>query len=155
MLPIVAQYGWDIGQSPWRVYVNAGPFVSFMLKGVQASKGTSRFYADASGTTSLWDDFAGKNPELVPVVQSAFPFPIDAMLNTERTFEDTNITGELGSANFGVIGNVGIRYQCGRNSFFLEAGGNYGFFTVQQNEANGSNRIGAASVMVGYAISLF
>jgi hypothetical protein len=90
----------------------------------------------------------------VPLVQSQFP-QIEGIMNDERTFGDTKITGELRSANFGVIGNVGIRYQCGRNYFFVEAGGNYGFITVQQNEANGSNRIGAASVMLGYAFSLF
>jgi hypothetical protein len=50
---------------------------------------------------------------------------------------------------------VGIRYQRGRHCFFLEAGGNYGFITVQNSDANGSNRLGAASVMVGYAFSLF
>lgn len=154
MLPITPQLGWDIGQSPWRVYVNAGPFVSFLLSGTQASKGTSRFYSDASGTTTLWADFAGKNPTLVPLVQKEFP-QIASVMNDEQTFGDTKITGELRSSNFGIIGNVGIRYQYGRNYLFLEAGGNYGFITVQQNVANGSNRLGAASVMLGYAFSLF
>jgi hypothetical protein len=50
---------------------------------------------------------------------------------------------------------VGIRYQRNRHCFFLEAGGNYGFITVQNSDANGSNRLGAASVMAGYAFSLF
>jgi hypothetical protein len=154
MLPVLPQLGWDVGQSPWRVYVNAGPFVSFLLSGTQATKGTSRFYSDASGATTLWADFARKNPALVPLVQSQFP-QIESVMNDERTFGDTKITGELRSSNFGVIGNVGIRYQYGRNYLFLEAGGNYGFFTVQQNEANGSNRTGAASLMIGYAFSLF
>ena len=154
MIPITPQLGWDIGQSPWRVYVNAGPFVSFLLSGTQASKGASRFYADASGTTTLWADFATKNPALVPLVQSQFP-QIASVMNDEQTFGDTKITGELRSSNFGIIGNVGIRYQHGRNYLFLEAGGNYGFFTVQQDAANGSNRLGAASVMAGYAFTLF
>jgi len=70
-----------------------------------------------------------------------------------RLCDDTKITGELKSANFGVTGNVGIRYQHNRNFFFIEAGGNYGFIAVQQNDAHGSNRIGAASVMAGYAFS--
>jgi len=41
------------------------------------------------------------------------------------------------------------------HAIFVEAGGNYGFFTVQQKEINGSNRAEAASVMLGYAFSLF
>jgi hypothetical protein len=136
------------------VYVNAGPFVSFLLSGTQASKGTSRFYSDASGTTTLWADFARKNPEIVPLIQSQFP-QIENLMNDERAFGDTKITGEMRSTNFGVAGNAGIRYQYGRSYLFLEAGGNYGFFAVQQNEANGSNRVGAASIMLGYAFSLF
>ena len=55
MIPLLAQFGWDVGQKPWRVYVNAGPFVSFLLSGKQVSKGTSPMYADASKNATLWD----------------------------------------------------------------------------------------------------
>jgi len=151
MIPLMAQFGWDIGQSPWRVYVNAGPFVSFLLTGKQVSKGTSKMYSDMSGTTTLWDALPQPVKDLVTPI---FP-TLEGTLGSDVTFGATNITGELKSANFGVTGHVGIRYQCKRNYFFLEAGGNYGFVAVQHDNANGSNRIGAASVMVGYAFSLF
>jgi hypothetical protein len=129
--------------------------VSFLLKGTQASKGTSKFYSDASGMTTLWDVFPPETKVLLELGMPEIFAALQQTLDGEVTFGDTNITGELRSANFGVIGNVGIRYQHKRNYFFLEAGGNYGFFTVQQNETNGSNRIGAASVMLGYSVSLF
>ena len=159
VIPMLAQYGWDIGQSPWRVYVNAGPFVSFILTGKQATSGNSRLFSDASATTTLWaniDDIVmlGEFPIPKALVASQFP-EIQAALDGQVEFGETNITGELRSTNFGVTGNVGIRYQCGRNYFFLEAGGNYGFITVQNDDANGSNRLGAASVMLGYSFSLF
>jgi hypothetical protein len=155
MIPLLAQFGKNIGQSPWRVYVNAGAFVSFLLSGNQVSEGKSYLYSDASGTTTLWDVVPD---EAKGLVQIALPdiYPVmQETLGSEVTFGTRNITGELKSSNFGVTGNVGIRYQHKRNYFFLEAGGNYGFVTVQDDTANGSNRLGAASVMVGYAFSLF
>jgi hypothetical protein len=147
MIPLMLQFGWDLGQSPFKVYVNAGPFVSFLLSGKQVAKGTSKFYADASGTATLWDNVPN---EAKMFIESQFP-DIGKTFSDEVTFGETNITGELKSANFGIIGNVGLRYQYKRSSFFIEGGGNYGLITVQQDDANGSNRIGAASVMLGYA----
>ena len=151
MIPLLAQFGWDVGQTPWRVYVNAGPFVSFFMSGKQVSKGTSPLYADASGTNTLWDILPA---EIQYVVNNSFP-AIASTLSEPVKFGSTNISGEMKSTNFGITGHVGIRYQHKHNYFFLELGGNYGFITVQQNDANGSNRLGAASVMVGYAFSLF
>jgi len=151
VVPLLAQTGWNIGQSPWRVYVNAGPFVSFLLSGKQYSKGTSKLYTDASGAMTLWD---GVPQPVKDIVLPVFP-EIANTLGEPVTFTTTSVTSELKSTNFGVTGNVGIRYQSNRNYFFLEVGGNYGFITVQNDNANGSNRIGAASVMLGYAFSLF
>ena len=151
MIPLLAQFGWDLGQSPWRVYVNAGPFVSFLISGKQVSKGTSKMYADASGTSTLWDVLT---PPVQGLVASEFP-DMQATLNDPVPFGTANITSEMKTTNFGVTGNVGIRYQCNRNYFFLELGGNYGFITVQEDNANGSNRLGAGSIMLGYAFSLF
>ena len=154
MIPLMAQFCRNIGQSPWRVYVNAGPFASFLLTGKQISKGNSKLYSDASGTITVWEDLVNNSPAIVALVQSEFP-DVEKSLNDPVTFGTTNITGEMKSVNFGVTGNVGIRYQCKSNYFFLEVGGNYGFFTVQDDDTSGSNRIGAASVMAGYAFSLF
>jgi hypothetical protein len=147
MIPMLAQFGRDLGTSAWRVYVNAGPFVSFLLSGNRVSEGTSRMYADPSGTQTLW----GAMPDQIKMgVAAIFP-QMEGVLDNPVEYGTTNITGELRSANFGVTGNVGIRYQHNRHNFFLEAGGNYGFITIQENDAHGSNRVGAATVMLGYA----
>ena len=150
-IPLMAQLGKNLGQSPWRVYVNAGPFASFLLSGKQVAKGTDKQYSDALGTTTLWNYLPA---EIKGFVASEFP-DIEQTLNEPVTFSTTKITGELKSTNFGVTGNVGLRYKCNHNYFFLEVGGNYGFATIQDDTSNGSNRLGAASVMVGYAFSLF
>jgi hypothetical protein len=151
MIPLLSQFGCDLGKSPWRVYINAGPFVSFLMSGKQVAKGTSKMFADASGTQTLWENLSQPVKDMVA---SEFP-NIENTLDNPTPFGTTNITGELKSSNFGVTGNAGIRYQCRRNYFFLEAGGNYGFATVQDNDTNGSNRIGAVSIMLGYSFSLF
>ena len=151
MIPLLAQFGWNIGETPWRVYVNAGPFVSFFVSGKQASTGISLMYADATGTNTLWNTLP---PAYQYAINEAFPEMVP-VLRDPVTFGETNITREMKSTNFGITGNAGIRYQHKCNFFFLEVGGNYGFITVQENDANGSNRLGAASVMLGYAFSLF
>jgi len=158
-IPLLAQFGWDIGQTPWHVYVNAGPCISLILSGKQVAKGNSKMFIDESGNMSLWDFI-----EMVPpipnfgilseLVVEALP-GIDKKLGEPVNFEDSNITGEMKSANFGVTGNLGIRYKNNRNYFFFEIGGNYGFYTVQDDDVSGSNRLSAFSIMAGYSISLF
>jgi len=155
MLPILVQLGWDIGQSPWNVYVNAGPFVSFLLSAKQVSEGISPLYTDESGSYTLWQAMAmAMPPEVTGLIESTFP-EMKIALNDPVKFGETNVTGEMKSANFGITGNVGIRYQHKRSCFFIEGGGNYGFITVQQEDISGSNRLGAGSVMVGYSYSMF
>jgi len=170
-IPLLLQFGRDIGESPWRVYVNAGPYVSFILSGKQDAKGVDKLYFGNAEGPTLWDVFPQRAlyiVETIPEIEELIPdakslisevgilIPgIEEKLNNPVHFDETNITGEMRSANFGIAGNIGIRYQRNRNYFFLEAGGNYGFFSVQHDNANGSNRLGAITVMAGYAFSLF
>ena len=150
-LPLLAQFGRNIGETPWSVYVNVGPLVSFTLSGKQIAEGTSRMYSDASATETIWEALS---PQIQGFVANEFP-DIDEKMSSPVVFGETNTTGELKSINFGIAANAGLRHQSGKNYLFLEVGGNYGFRTVQDNEDNGSNRLGAVSVMIGYAFSLF
>jgi hypothetical protein len=151
MIPFLVQAGLDLGQTPWRVYVNAGPTVSFFLSGKTVAGGSGKMYADDSGTVSLWHALP---PQVQSFVLNEIP-GIDKTLGDPVTFGTTNITGEMKSTNFGVMGNAGIRYQRGNSFFFIEAGINYHFSTVQDSDANGSNRLSAVSFMAGYAFKLF
>ena len=138
LVPVLAKFGWDLGaSSPFRVYVNAGPFVGFLLDAKQVTNGTSEIFLDSDGQIPL-----RMNPTT--------PFPQD--LSAE-----TNIKDRLNRVNVGFEGNVGFAYRIGRNSIFVEGGGNYGLIKIQKKDDNGNigrNNTGAGTVMVGYAIAL-
>jgi hypothetical protein len=160
MLPVQAKFGWNLShKSPFRVYVSAGVFVSYLLEANRLSKGTfPPFYADASkGSLSKWA--SDNNPALgmMPdMAQQMILGGIDQFANAQERVDDTeNITSDIRRGNFGFIGAVGLSYQLSqRNKIFVEAGGNYGLVKLQKNPINGQNRIGAATVMVGYAMSI-
>ncbi len=49
MIPVLAKFGWDFSKSsPWRFYVDAGPFAGFLLSAHQVTSGTSDVYTDAA-----------------------------------------------------------------------------------------------------------
>ena len=150
MIPVSAQFGLDLGASPWRVYVNFGPFVSFLMGGKQISSGIGTLYTDAEGTTSLWNslpvDVQNNITQHLPEIAEKLQAPFE--------FGTMDITGELRPVNFGFCGNAGLSYGYKRSRFFVEAGGNYGLVKVQKNIDNGSNRIGSGSIMLGYSFRL-
>lgn len=151
-IPLTAQFGWDIGQSPWRFYAGAGPFVSFILSAEQVTRGTSRMFTDMTGTLTLWELLSAFVPDEFEGILATL-----GIAETLTNFESgtTEITGEMRSVNFGITGNLGLRYSHNRHNFFLEVGGNFGFMPVQQNTDNGGNRLAAMSVVLGYSLSLW
>ncbi len=152
MVPVLAKFGWDLGHnSPFRVYVSAGPFVSYLLSGKRVQSGTSGIYA-TSGEQPLSQYFAShttispQDPRYTPamgiLMQASAP---GDKSNTQ------NITDDLYRFNFGFAGYAGVSYSFAqRHSIFFEGGGNYGFIKLQKNDKNGANRIGAGSIMLGY-----
>jgi hypothetical protein len=128
MIPVLAKFGWNFSKSsPWRVYVDAGPFVGFLLNAHQVTSGSSEFYADAGGTQPL----------------TAF--------GTQNFDNNQNIKSQLNTTNFGVEGNLGFAYKIGAGDLFIEGGGNYGFLNIQKGTANGKNNTGAATADIGYS----
>lgn len=127
MIPVLAKFGWNFHKSPWRIYVDAGPFVGFLLSAKQVTSGTSNFYADAGGTQ-----------QVTPSPQS---------LNNTQDIKD-----QLNTTNFGIEGNLGLQYKLKQSYVFIEGGGNYGFLNIQKGTANGKNNTGAATIDVGYAL---
>ncbi|MDR1338764.1 MAG: outer membrane beta-barrel protein [Prevotellaceae bacterium] len=151
MIPVSLQAGKNLGTSPYRIYANAGPFVSFLMSGEQVSEGSSRIYSDAGRVRTLWETIPSETQSLI---SNTVP-ELARILESETEFGTSVITGELRSVNFGVHGNLGLSYQYNkRNRFFVEFGGNYGFIRIQKNESNGSNRIGSANIMIGYSFGL-
>jgi hypothetical protein len=125
MLPVLAKFGWNFKGSPWRFYVDAGPFAGFLLTAKQVTSGESQFYTDPAGTQPL-------------------PGGAQSFNNTE------DIKNQLHTVDFGIEGNVGFSYQLGPGNLFIEGGGNYGFLNIQKGTANGKNNTGAATVNLGY-----
>ena len=128
MLPVLAKFGWNFHKSPFRIYVDAGPFLGLLVSAHQVTSGTSQFYADAGGTQPLTE------------------------FGTNNFDGDQNIKPQLNTVNFGVEGNVGLAYRIKRSSIFIEGGGNYGFLNIQKGTANGKNNTGAATADIGYAL---
>jgi hypothetical protein len=127
MIPVLAKFGWNLKpMSPFRIYVDAGPFVGFLLSAKQVTSGSSMIYADSGGQQ---------------------PLPAG-----EQSFDTAqNIKSQLNTTNFGVEGNAGISYLLGKGNIFIEGGFNYGFLNIQKGTANGKNNTGAATVSLGYA----
>jgi Outer membrane protein beta-barrel domain len=127
MIPVLAKFGWNLKPlSPFRIYIDAGPFVGFLLSAKQVTSGSSNIYADSGGQQSLTQD--------------------------AQSFDATeDIKDQLNTTNFGAEGNVGINYLFGKSNLFLEGGFNYGFLNIQKGTANGKNNTGAATVSLGYA----
>jgi Outer membrane protein beta-barrel domain len=126
MIPILAKFGHSFKQSPWRIYLDVGPFVGFLLSAKQVTSGQSEIFTDPAGTQAL------------PVGSQSFN-------NTQ------DIKNQLNTTNFGVEGNIGLNYAFGKNNLFIEFGGNYGFLNIQMGSANGKNNTGAATIVLGYS----
>lgn len=127
MVPILAKFGWNLSKSsPWRFYVDAGPFAGFLLNAHQVTSGNSLIYADQ-----------GRTQPLTPQAQS---------FNG-----NTDIKDQLHNFNLGIEGNLGFAYKVGHGNIFVEGGGNYGFLNIQKGTANGKNNTGAATADLGYA----
>ncbi|HTD40868.1 MAG TPA: porin family protein [Mucilaginibacter sp.] len=126
MIPVLAKLGWDFKKSPLRFYVDAGPFVSFLLSAHQVTSGQSQFYSDPNKTQQLTQQPQSLNG-------------------------NTNIKDQLNNTNFGAEANIGLIYKLGHCNIFIEGGFNYGFLNIQKGTANGKNETGAATVSIGYS----
>src|SRR5258708_7904911 len=126
MIPLLAKFGWNFKNAPLRIYVDAGPFVGFLLSAKQVTSGNSPFYTDPAG-------------------QQALPGGSHSFDNSQ------NIKDQLHTTNMGIEGNVGLNYRFGVNNIFIEGGGNYGFLNIQKGSQNGKNNTGAATAIIGYS----
>lgn len=162
MVPIQAKFGWNLGErSPFRAYVGAGPFVSFLLKAQRVTEGTSPLYAnEQKQTMTAWGTpvVAGMTAQLPEPQKTAVQnglMGVLAGMDTSTPKDNTqNIYKDLYHANVGIIGHVGVSYSFGatmQHALHVEGGGNYGFVKIQKDDANGSNNTGAATVTLGYS----
>lgn len=156
MLPVQAKFGWNLSPtSPFRVYVSAGLFASYLLKAERVSTGSSPFYVNSTGTTYYSAALAAVSQATQIPEATLEAGGFDALKAFQYQDNTQDITDEIKDFNFGFIGAVGISYQIApRHKVFIEGGGNYGFIKIQKSDANGQNRIGAGVVMAGYSFTL-
>jgi len=137
MLPILAKFGWNFSKTI-RFYVDAGPFLGYLVYAHQVVTNSGGFYLDPKGTEPL----------------SAFSPDAPSNINS-----DTDIKDQLHDFNVGFEGNVGFAYKLFNGNketgyFFIEGGGDYGFLNIQKGTANGKNNIGAGTANIGYTFCL-
>ncbi|MEQ1921651.1 MAG: porin family protein [Pyrinomonadaceae bacterium] len=126
-VPVLVKYTWRRDSGP-QFYVNGGPYMGFLVKATQVTRGTSPVYVD-------------KNKTALPFPFPAIPF--DA---------DTDVTGNLHRFNAGFTGGGGIKFPSGRNYAFIDVRASYGLTTLQKNTAtDGKSRTGNLVVSFGYA----
>jgi len=171
MLPVLAKFGWDLGQQKrWRIYVDAGPYISLLLNAKQyVTNGENNTFntiytENSTNSPSVGNVLQGtflalaqdpqfgqiiaQNPQLGELIQGIPNQP--SSLNTTQDIKDS-----IHPVNWGFEGNLGIQYQISeRNKIFIEGGGNYGLMNIQKYAADGKNHNGAATIMVGYGYTL-
>ena len=131
-VPVLFKYTWRRESGP-QLYVNGGPYVGFLLKATQVTRGTSTIYLNKAGTPLL----------LPPAGAPIPPISFDA---------ETDVTDSLHRFNFGITGGGGVKFPAGKNYFFVDARAGYGLTTLQKNTAtDGKSRTGNLVISFGYA----
>jgi hypothetical protein len=125
-LPILARLNWG---KAFQFYVNAGPYLGYLLHAEEKTKGSSYIFEDPQGN------------------QPISPEPVDFTANT-------NITSDIHKFNVGVTGGIGISRSFGRNLFFLDGRFEYGLLNIQKYTADGKDHTGNVLVSLGYSYRL-
>ena len=138
-IPILAKYEWHLGDT-WGVYVNAGPYVDFIISPKQVTKGESTIYYDEAGTMPLMVPLP---PDFQVFVQAP---PADFTATTD-------IDKDLATMDFGAMFGVGVTAAISENSELLfDVRGSYGFIPLQNDiDLYGTVHMGSITFALGYA----
>jgi hypothetical protein len=137
-IPIMAKYRFSLS-SRINFYLQAGPYIGFLINAKNITSGSSSIYINSQGTLSVDD-----------ILQIAQMPPMG-----EQSFNHTeNITSDIHRLNIGGEGAVGFGLMMKSGELFIEGGGNYGFLTIQKDDANGTNHTGAGTITIGYLLNL-
>jgi hypothetical protein len=126
---------WTFGDH-LRFFLNAGPYVGFLV----------RAKAVTSGTSALFLDEAGTMPVIIPPATD--PLAIDLGAKTD-------VKDSLETVNAGLAGGGGVLYPWGPGDLILEARFELGLAIIQKDVAtSGRSRTGAVIVSLGYSLPL-
>ena len=130
-LPILARLTWG---KTWKFYVNAGPYLGYLLHAEEKTKGTSFIYEDPGGQ--------------VPLTVQGYPVP------AQDFTANTNITSDIHKFNVGVTGGVGLAYPFGKNEIYFDVRGEYGLINIQKYSVDGKDNTGNLLLSLGYSFRL-
>lgn len=144
-IPIMGKLGWG---DTWRFYVEAGPYIGFLVSSDQTTSGTSLITLDAAGKDPLvvfnpnFDGNPSNGPLWVPVPPQSF----DA---------ETNTKSDLNTYNLGFHAGAGlIRELSEKHEVFLGFRGSWGSIPIQKDKVFGESHIGGLVFSLGYAYTL-
>jgi hypothetical protein len=122
-LPVLVRVTFE---SAVRIFLNAGPYVGYLVRARAVTSGSSLIYLDEAGT--------------MPIVET--PVSFDA---------ETDVMDSLKRWNAGVMGGGGFKYGLGPGDIILEARFQYGLVTIQRDVAtSGNSKTGAVVISLGY-----
>lgn len=131
-IPVMGKYRWQMS-SRWHSFVEAGPYVGFLINATEKTSGSSQIYLNGAPLT------VGGQP--LPAVSFA---------------AKTNVKNDLNAVNWGIVGGVGLAYAFNdHNELFFDLRGEYGLRNVPKDTAaNGSSKTGCIVFTIGYKYDL-
>jgi hypothetical protein len=126
-IPVLVKYFFPAFESAG-FYMNAGPYIGFLMNAKQVIKGTSTVYADRTATIVIVQD----------------PQVFDS---------ETDVTDDINKVNLGVTGGLGFTQKVSYGELFMDVRAAYGMVTIQKDEQNGSNYNGNLLIGIGYSFS--
>lgn len=128
-LPVMAKLSWG---KTLGFYVNAGPYVGYLLSAKEKTSGTSTIYEDSKGQ--------------MPLTVQGYPVPPQDFTST------TDVTSSIKRWNVGITGGAGLSWRLDRSDkLFLDARFEYGLINIQRYSDDGTNNTGNVLFSLGYA----
>lgn len=132
-VPLLAELTW--GRKP-RFFINAGPYIGFLVRAKTITSGLSTLYIDSSGTPLL----------VPPDLQPLPPIPFDAATDSKEDINDLSA---------GIAGGVGLAISAGPGELIFGVRFSLGLTNIQSDvETYGKNHTGAVVATIGYAYTL-
>ncbi len=133
-IPVLLELSW--GEKP-HFFMNAGPYVGFLIKAKTVTSGMSSIYLDPGGGFPLL---------LPPAYQPLPPVSFDATTDVKKDINDINA---------GVAGGAGVSIRLGPGDIVAAFHFSWGMTNIQKNAAvYGEDQTGAIVFTLGYALAL-
>ncbi|MBN2399187.1 MAG: PorT family protein [Candidatus Aminicenantes bacterium] len=117
-------------------FINAGPYIGFLVRAIAVTAGKSLLYLDKNGTM----------PIVIP--------PSTQPVNLDMTAE-TDIKDSLKDTNIGLTGGAGASVSLGPGRVVVEGRLQMGLTTIQRDiQKSGKSRTGGFVIAAGYSLPL-